>query len=137
MQRVLLFLVLCLCLHGQDKDAYFTKGDPNGVFWKGLSDGEKSILVLGAGVGKGVVFFYDLANFQMCSQQLVTNNNWPKLTNAAVAKEVDAFYNNRANVRLPINVALVHVFMKLKGASDEDLERFRIRIIEIYTDIGK
>jgi hypothetical protein len=73
----------------------------------------------------------------MCSQQLVTNNNWPKLTNAAIAKEVDAFYDNRANVRLPMHVALVHVFMKRYGASEEDLERFRIKIIEVYTDIGK
>jgi hypothetical protein len=30
-----------------------------------------------------------------------------------------------------------HIFMKLNGASDEDLERFRVKTIEIYTDIGK
>jgi len=27
--------------------------------------------------------------------------------------------------------------MKLNGASEQDLERFRVKVIEIYTDIGK
>jgi len=134
----MLFIVLIACVQAQDnRELYFTKGEPNGVLWRGLSDGEKSILVMGAGVGKGVVFFLDLANLPMCSQQLATSNDWSRLTNGAVAKEVDAFYDSRANVRLPISVALVHVFMKLNGASEKDLETFRVKIIEIYTDIGK
>jgi len=62
------------------------KGVQNGVLWKGLSEGEKSAVVMGAGVGKGVVFFYDLANLPMCGQQLAANDNWSRLTNAAVAK---------------------------------------------------
>ena len=65
------------------------------MLWKGLSEGEKSAVVMGAGVGKGVVFFYDLANLPIVRPTMVANDQWSKLTNAVVAKEVDAFYNNR------------------------------------------
>ena len=44
------------------------------------------IRVEGKGRKERVVFFYDLANLPMCGQQLAANDNWSRLTNAAVAK---------------------------------------------------
>ena len=49
----LVLVLLSVLGLAQDKDSpFFTKGQPNGVLWNTLSEKEKSVVVMGAGVGK-------------------------------------------------------------------------------------
>jgi hypothetical protein len=53
------------------------------------------------------------------------------LSNAALAKEVDVFYdNNPANLKLPIRTAMIYVLMKVSGVAEKDLEKYRTNMIE-------
>ena len=69
-----------------------------------------------------------------CGELVNSDAKWPNLSNAALAKEVDLFYdNNPANLKLPIRTAMIYVLMKVSGVSDKDLEHFRTGVLQGIT----
>jgi len=125
---ILMFLVLLTVAYGQD-DKYLTNGDPNGLMWNEMPDLMKSSVVMGMQIGKGVVTA--LQTQSQCRELVNADAKWPNLSNAALAKEVDVFYdNNPANPKLPIRTAMVYVLMKITGVADKDLEKCRTNVLQ-------
>ena len=128
----LLSLILLLTTLALGDDLFFTKGEANGAFWRDLTDPMKISLLVGTGVGRGVLSLYTLSDLPVCNNRVDDDPKWPIITNANLSKELDTFYNDAANMPLPISIAVIHIFMKLRGATKEDLEKFRAASLKAY-----
>jgi hypothetical protein len=92
----------------------------------------KISLLVGTGVGRGVLSLYTLSDLPVCNNRVDDDPKWPVITNANLSKELDTFYNDAANVQLPISIAVIHIFMRLRGATKEELEKFRAASLKAY-----
>jgi hypothetical protein len=70
---------------------------------------------------------------QACSST-VANVKTPILTNGALAKEIDAFYHDPANERIPIALAVRYVYLQINGADEKDIKELRDTALKVYTD---
>ena len=129
MRRLLLFLVLVVGCFGQD--LIHTKGEINGLFWGNLGSDSKLVFLEGVQVGNRLVPAWLLSDLQpTCSAPF---QQYPRVSNGVLVKEVDMFYSNPANVSLPIGVAVTYRFLRLMGSSKESLEEFRPKAIQVYS----
>ena len=130
MRRPLMFLVLVVCCFGQI-DIYHTKGEINGLFWGKLGSDSKVVFLEGVQVGNRLVPAWLLSDLPpTCSAPF---QQYPKMSNGVLLKELDMFYSNPANVPFPIGVAVTYTFLKLMGSSKESLEEFRTKAIQVYS----
>ena len=119
---VMLFTVGCLAQDFKDDD-YFTKGVPNGLAWKIMGSGEKTMFVLA----------FQLAIGQTTA--MLKGTSCPGATLGGPVKsrdlmhEVDAFYSTVANVPIPLNGAVTYGLLKLNGATQEELDQFRSAVL--------
>jgi hypothetical protein len=99
--------------------------------WVEMPDLMKTTVVMGMQIGRAVVTVWMLQNQSQCRELVMSDAKWPNLSNAALAKEVDVFYDNDpANLKLPIRTAMVYVLMKVSGVADKDLEKYRTNMIQ-------
>ena len=54
------------------------------------------------------------------------------IINGELIKELDQFYETAANVPLPVSVRVAMTYLKLSGASKEDLETLRASMLKAY-----
>jgi hypothetical protein len=128
--RLFLLLLFSGSLWAQ-KDLYFTKGQANGLFWRGKSREVTTGIIVGMAAGRIVDSIWSLSEFPACRTHL-DKATWPTVTTADLSKEVDKFYENAASVPLPIGVAVLEIFLRLIGASKADLEEFRSMVVKAY-----
>ena len=118
-----LLLMMGWGLWGQDTD--FTNGTPNGLFWQGMSRGEKLMFVLGLKYGVFAVSTSFMTGTLPTCPTHVDDVKWYAVKNSEVVRDVDSFYGTAKNIPLPIMVAVVHSLMKLNGASKLQLRQYR------------
>ena len=123
LSRLMLFAILFAGCAGQDPD--FTNGTPNGLFWQGMSRGEKLMFVLGVKYGVFAVSTSFMTGTLPTCPTPVDDDKWYAVTNSEVVRDVDAFYGTAKNIPLPIMAAVVHSLMKLNGASKLQLKQYR------------
>jgi hypothetical protein len=108
----------------------------NGRMWQHL-DKQSKIYFL-SGIGDGVTLL-----LKQISDQDYFGDAWtravavsPRVTGgfrwSEVAKQVDLFYSDSANVRIPIIEACRYSVLKMKGEKNSDLEQTVVRLRQTY-----
>jgi hypothetical protein len=129
---LLLLLVLATGLVAQDGTAlYMTNGEANGLLWRTLNNTSKLSLLMGVNSGAMVLKIWALTDNPVCVD-LSNKHDYPDITNGDLAKEVDQFYTNAANVPLPVSAAVLYTYKKLTGATKEQLDQFRASALKAY-----
>ena len=121
MKRLLMLVILAVVAVGQDPSHY----NPNGLLWTGLSTTEKLLILFGAEAGfheAETEIFMGKAGIPICSDRMAATYREKVAkagtnTQADMLREVDAFYNVRANVSLPWDIAFTYSEAKLAGAT--------------------
>ena len=131
-KRLLMLLLLLAGLAMAQPTLFMTKGEANGFFWKDLTEDLKVSFLVGIDSGRGFVAHWYLADSPVCSDIVLRGKAGPHITNADTAKEVDKFYQNPSNVPLPISLALVYIYKRLTGASQQELDQFRASALKAY-----
>jgi len=106
-------------IHGKAGDD-FTAGWPNGRYWANCDLQNKIYLI--EGIDMGVYF---LANELMGgslgkSEKKILNTHLdarivPGFKMSEFVKEIDTFYSDKTNIRIPIPYALIYVYKKFHG----------------------
>jgi hypothetical protein len=133
MRRLLLFMVLAnLTGWPQTKGKfYFTSGQANGLLWATMDDANKISFVVGMNSGGEVLEDWALWELPVCVYK-IKKSHYPPITNKDQAKEIDTFYETATNVPLPISVPVLLTYMRLNGATPEQVERFRALALKTY-----
>jgi hypothetical protein len=116
----------------QTKDKfYYTSGVANGLLWATMDDANKISFVVGMNSGGEVLEEWALGDLPVCVYK-IKKSHYPPITNKDQAKEIDKFYETATNVPLPITVPVILTYMRLKGATKEQLEKFRALALKTY-----
>jgi hypothetical protein len=133
MRRLVMLLVLA-SLTGwpqTDNKVYFTSNEANGLGWTSMDQAGKISFVVGMNTGGAVLTAWAFAELPVCSEHLKTKQ-YPMIINGELIKELDKFYETAANVPLPVSVPVAMTYLKLSGASKEDLETLRASMLKAY-----
>jgi hypothetical protein len=111
------------------KGPEFTNGLQNGLYWRGM--GTEGKLAYVNGIIDGISIFSRRTNgpafgyLPTCPTAVDTSKWYPHGSYGDLTHKVDLFYESGANIPLPMMVAVMHTIMKMNGATDEELRRFR------------
>ena len=138
---MMLMILGALGVRTQQPSPYLTGPFVNGVMWREYSQTKKVSFVIGA-VDGFIAAVYQVARILPqqgdCKRSVeAAIPNWVHSSNATaedVAKEMDSFYQDGANISLPMIDAVEYSEMKLAGATkkelDEHLTRYREAIVK-------
>jgi hypothetical protein len=132
MRRLLLFMVLVLVCAGQVEGPYGTQGIPNGLAWRAMPYQEKGAFVAGILYGAQIVGNSVLAGSLPACPTSVDLPKWGDRKPNDVVQVVDAFYENAANIPIPMPDGVVYALMKLNGATKEQLDNYRSTMLIMY-----
>jgi hypothetical protein len=134
MGRLLTLMMLvvlgAVAVRAQDPNRYLTRGKVNGVSWRASSNIEKTYFTRGAsdGVFQGMLLILAPLKDGPCqSSALAAIPQWFANSHTTVSdhvKEMNAFYEDGANISVPIIDAYVYTGMKLAGASQQELDAY-------------
>jgi hypothetical protein len=137
-RRLILMFLLVASLTGWPQDnekLYFTRGEANGLLWRSLGETAKVVYVTGLESGASVFKVWtslsDLPAPAVCADKM-DYTKYPPITNKDLAKEVNKFYETAANIPLPVSVPVVLTYMRLEGATPEQLEKQRALMLKTY-----
>jgi hypothetical protein len=129
-----LFLLLftVVALPADEPNPIFSQGFANGVFWQTLSGREKTLFITGMWSEGPVITLFGLTGHSECGT--LVNQDWaPHITNGGLLAEIDSFYHsNKANLSLPVSMAVIYIYMRLEGSTEAGLEKFRSAALEEY-----
>jgi hypothetical protein len=108
---------------GIDPDA-LTDGWPNGRLWNTLDLQSKVWFLYGIESGVGLAGSATHED----PRALLSEFGVKGFRFSDVAAEVDAFYRQRANIRVPVAFAYHYVVKKMKGASPDELNTFAAQL---------
>jgi hypothetical protein len=133
---ILMCLALATMLVAQDNDKlYFTDGEANGIIWRSLGETVKAGFLTGLSSGASVLkvwaFMSDFPAPAGCADKM-DSAKFPEITNKDLAKEVDKFYQTASNIPLPVSVPVILTYMRLTGATPEQLEKYRAFALKTY-----
>src|SRR5262245_15494510 len=110
---------------GQNVDPEeLTDGWPNGRFWNTLDLQSKIWFLYGIESGVGLAGSATHED----ARSLLSEFGVKGFRFSDVAAEVDAFYRERANIRVPVAFAYHYVVKKMKGASPDELNTFAAQL---------
>ncbi|MBL7131292.1 MAG: hypothetical protein ISS45_07835 [Candidatus Omnitrophica bacterium] len=143
--KKLLFILFCLSLVGSslcfaDNEEYYTDGQGNGRLWQNIEDGQAKIYYL-KGIEEGILLQTKNSFNQAMADYLVSDREiYEKINNtlnkayemltvkgyrlSEIASMIDDFYEDKANIKIPISDAYEYTIYKLQGATPEELEKF-------------
>jgi len=107
----------------------FTKVQ-NGRVWHEL-DKQSKIYYLN-GIQDGVTLFAKQDNSDAAASRAFDSFFIPGFHFSDVAKQVDLFYSDSANVRIPIIEAYKYSVLKMRGGKNFDLEQVIVRLRQTY-----
>jgi len=110
-QRLVLVTVLAVGAWAQETDNRRTWDVFNGRLWVTLSEPVKSAYVMG--IWEGALAMND-------TKALEAYND--KSTFSETARSIDLFYQEPANILIPVNIAMMLVTAKNNGATTADLD---------------
>ena len=93
-----------------------SQGWPNGRFWAKLAAQSKIMFLYG--VESGVFLSADVSGSDTAVHDLTVSG----FRFSEVADEVDLFYGERSNVKIPVSFAYAYVTKKMRGASPAKLD---------------
>jgi hypothetical protein len=109
----------------------------DGEYWRIMSHDQKIAMMEGITLGSEVDYFLAFRDSPVC--QGISDKNektLPNLSMAGLATEVDVFYSDEANRPIAVSMAVVYLFMRLRGDSKRDLEAFRSMAL-LLDKVGK
>ena len=124
MRRLLTLLTLTMLgAMAQPPDPSLTAGSPNGLFWRDMSPHDRNVLVNGlmSGFIQGA---YSVPGSQLGSQHGDCYSSvkaslpaWfhSKVMTGDIVKEMDSFYQDGANIGLPVDNVFEYTEMRLAG----------------------
>jgi hypothetical protein len=127
MRRLLLLLVLAMVGLGQT----MTNNEVNGLGWRTMNEVGKVYFVMGTFSGGTVLESWTLSDLPACVDH-INKQEYPSITNAALIQEIDKFYETASNAPLPVSIAVLMTYMRLNGATKEQLEKFRAAMLKTY-----
>jgi hypothetical protein len=106
----------------------------NGRTWQGL-DKQSKIMFL-TGIQDGVTLLLEQLSDQNypegAQRALMDANMITGFRFSDIAKQVDVFYSDSANIRVPVIEAYKYSLLKMKGANNSDLEQVIVRLRQTY-----
>jgi hypothetical protein len=96
-----------------------------------MDDANKISFVVGMNSGGEVLEEWALRELPVCIYK-IKKSHYPPITNGDQAKEIDKFYETATNVPLPISVPVLLTYMRLNGATKEQMEKFRASALKTY-----
>jgi hypothetical protein len=110
----------------------------NGLWWRGGNSGEKLGFVLGFNDGMSVVGSTGIAGtLPVCPTYVKDWVGTHKYTAGDVVREIDLFYESPINLPLPVMIGAVYAHMRLTGATQNQLDTYRTRMLEAIAQPGK
>jgi hypothetical protein len=101
---------------------FFTKDIPNGLAWRVMSADKKNMFVTGYRLGLS-----DGRDLLTCTG---TTKRLANLETGKITAEMDAFYSAVGNLPIQINGGLLYSWLKLSGATKEELEQVRLEFLK-------
>jgi len=117
-----LLAALSASMTAQVPDAQLTHGSRNGRFWQAISDSDKLGFIEGYLEGAALV----IADWRISEDLrtiLVASYVPSKATLSEVLKDLDSFYTESANARIPIRIAVSLFVAKVRGISPEEFAK--------------
>lgn len=103
-----------------------TQGRPNGRIWERL-DRQTKIFFL-YGIESGLALGADWTGNEKTYKQLSIKG----FKFGDLAQEIDAFYSERSNIRVPIAFAYVFVIRKMNGATRAELDDYSSELRKMW-----
>ena len=109
----------------------------NGRFWEQLDDAKKLMFLAGLDEGQAVFFYYyitrlksedEIASFRTYSKMFATEG----ATLTDIKQQIDLFYEDRANIRIPIGDAHVYTSYRIRGGNPKELEEVVAKMRALY-----
>ena len=128
--KVLIILVLVYnCSPAQQEtDEFETKGMYNGKVWETLILQEKNLYL--TGVEEGIALAHNFSGFSFKIEELTVKG----FRMSDLASEIDLFYEQRANIRIPISYAYRYVIKKIKGITINELDEYNVWLRKIFNE---
>lgn len=136
MKRSICFLVLlsislfCSIAHSQTSEVeWTTRGWANGRYWQGLSDDSKIQHLYG--VEAGLNLFAEELSYRATTEAQLEQIE--KLRDelmvggfrfSDVAQQVDRFYQDSANILIPVDYAYLYSVKKMRGENPDQLQEY-------------
>jgi hypothetical protein len=101
---------------------YLTKGILNGLAWRVMAPDMKNMFVTGYRLG-----LTDGRDLLTCAG---TTKRLANLETGQITDEMDVFYSAVSNLPIQINGGLLYSWLKLSGATKEELEQVRLEFLK-------
>jgi hypothetical protein len=113
---------------GVDREAVETRGRINGRFWRMAGNSARISIV--AGLQEGLILWRDTGNKIEASDHLIEG-----FSIAEIVDQIDKFYSDSANIRVPISWAYGYANRKMTGAKDEaSLQEYAKFLRELWAE---
>jgi hypothetical protein len=105
----------------------------NGRAWKSLDPQSKVAWLVGIEDGVTLLFkeLFDEGNSEP-TQRVLDAVTIPGFRQSDIAKQMDSFYSDSANVRIPVLEAYRYSLLKMKGKKASDLEEVLVGLRQTY-----
>ena len=117
-----------------ESSRFFTEKYVNGRAWISKTAPEKTSYVLGLLDGISVYQQFLRAEFRENYSFYVRELDPAEFNTSELAKQIDAFYRNSADLRIPIPLAFAYVMKRHNGASPTDLQYYLDLLRKAYND---
>ena len=110
----------------------------NGRTWKGLDKQTKIMMV--DGIEEGIFFLMREVYASSSSQQrALTEAQVASLTVSGfhmsdIVQQIDRFYGDSSNLRIPVVDAYTYSMKKIRGAKQQDLENYEAKLRQTYNN---
>jgi hypothetical protein len=103
------------------------------VFWRAISYNEKAMFLMGIRYGAEAGTTSTISGIlPACPTPVPSMDRWFAPSTRDLIKEIDAFYSNPVNLRLPMADGALYSIMKLNGASNQQLDNYRSQDLRAY-----
>ncbi|HEY0324086.1 MAG TPA: hypothetical protein VGC66_24275 [Pyrinomonadaceae bacterium] len=137
MKKTIYLLLLIFAIGYSIKVSAQGDDEPPGRVWKALDGQTRIMLIEGIEQGIALCTMEEQKKDKTAYQKL--EDNYYSLTikgfrMSDIAKQVDSFYSDSANIRIPIFRAYQYSIMKMKGATNNELDAFVVNLRRTYNN---